>query len=285
MTTWPETTQTYLATLHLATAKQYRAALDDFAAWYTQSYGEQPDPALLTDEEVREWRGYLLGVRKLAASTVNVRLAAVKGLARFAGRELRTKGVKQVQAPVEVLTGRDLGRLEAAIEGHRWGPDWLVKRNLAIIAVMARAGLRVGEVVALDVRDIELNKRSGWATIRRGKGLKERKVPLSLQTRKALQAYLDAQPNLIEALFIAYRSGKRLSKRAVQGMVKDVVRRADITKKVTPHILRHTLATRFIEKGGDIATCSKILGHKNITTTSRYLHPTAQQMQAQVEDL
>jgi len=194
MTTWPETTQTYLATLHLATARQYRTALDDFAAWYTQSYGEQPDPALLTDEEVREWRGYLLGVRKLAASTVNVRLAAIRGLARFAGRELRTKGVKQVQAPIEVLTGRELGRLLAAVEGHRWGAEWMVKRNLAIVSLMARAGLRVGEVVALDVGDVELNARSGWATVRLGKGLKERRVPLSLQTRKALQAYLDAGP-------------------------------------------------------------------------------------------
>ena len=79
MNDWNRITQTYLATLRSATAKQYRAALDDFAAWYVQSYGEQPDPALLTDEETREWRGYLLSVRKLSASTVNSRLAAIKG--------------------------------------------------------------------------------------------------------------------------------------------------------------------------------------------------------------
>jgi len=68
-------------------------------------------------------------------------------------------------------------------------------------------------------------------------------------------------------------------------MVKDAAQRAGISKQVTPHILRHTFATRFLERGGDIATLRNILGHKNIMTTSRYLHPTAQQMQAQVEDL
>jgi site-specific recombinase XerD len=282
---WNQAVEDYLRTLRDSTARQYRVALDDFHCWYVGSYAEDPEPALLTEEELRQWRAYLSGVRKLAASTVNVRLSAVKGLARHHGRTLETEGVRQVEQPIEPLNGRELGRLVAAVEGHQWGPRWLPPRNLAIVAIMARAGLRVGEVVALDVRDVELNERSGWALVRQGKGLKERKVPLSLQTRKRLQAYLDVRPDWAgEALFLT-KSGNRISSGAIQRMVKDAAQRARIDKDVTPHVLRHTFATRFLRKGNDLATLRDILGHASITTTSRYLHPDAAQMQNMVEEL
>ena len=283
--TWNEAVEDYVHTLRDSTARQYRVALDDFHRWYIGSYAEDPEPALLTDEELRQWRGHLSGVRKLAASTVNVRLSAVKGLARHHGRTLETEGVRKVKQPIEPLNGRELGRLVAAVEGHQWGPRWLPLRNLAMVAIMARAGLRVGEVVALDMKDIELKERSGWVLIRQGKGLKERKVPLSLQTRKRLQAYLDVRPEWAdEALFLT-KSGNRVSAGAIQRMVKDAAQRARIDKDVTPHVLRHTFATRFLRKGNDLATLRDILGHASITTTSRYLHPDAAQMQDMVEEL
>ena len=275
----------YLSTLNSTTADRYRTALDDFHRWYTGAYGADPDPALLTDEEAREWRGYLSGVRRLAASTVNVRLAALKGLVRHAGGRIETKGVRQVQQPVEALTGRELGRLVRAVENQQWGPEWLTLRNVALVALMARAGLRVGEVVALDLDDVELNDRSGWVTVRQGKGLKERRVPLSLQARKALAAYLAARPDAdTPALFITNR-WSRLGSRAIQLMVKSAAQRAGIEQGVTPHTLRHTFATRFLEQGGDLVTLRDILGHANIATTSRYLHSTAAKMRGMVEEL
>ena len=91
---WNKAVEAYLRTLRSSTANQYRIALDDFATWYRQSYGEEPEPILMTDEEAREWRGCLSRVQKLAASTVNVRLAALKGLVRhtFATRFLEKGG-------------------------------------------------------------------------------------------------------------------------------------------------------------------------------------------------
>ena len=284
--TWTQAVENYLRTLTASTADQYRRGLEDFAEWYHGTYAEEPQPALLTDEEVREWRGFLSGVRKLAASTVNVRLSAVKGLARSVGRELSVRGVRQVEQPIAPLNGRDLGRLIAAIETHSWGPEWLQKRNRALVSVMARAGLRVKEVVSLDLGDIEINERSGWVKIRQGKGLKERRVPLPLQTRRALSAYLESRPKWAKrpALFLT-KTGNRLSTRAVQRLVKTAAQRAGIDKDVTPHVLRHTYATRFLRKTGDLATLQDILGHTNIATTSRYLHPDAAQMQEMVENL
>ena len=282
---WNETVETYLRTLRESTATQYRMALEDFHRWYVQTYGEEPDPVLLTDEEAREYVAYLSGVRNLKAATVNLRLSALKGLARFCGRKLTVRGVRKVEQPVEPLNGRELGRLVAAVENHDWGPQWLALRNLAIIALLARAGLRVGEVVALDVGDVELNERSGWVLVRRGKGLKERRVPLSREARKALRAYLEARPGWSgDALFVT-KTGRRMDAGAVQRMVKAAARRAGIQKRVTPHVLRHTFATRFLRRGGDLATLQAVLGHANLATTARYLHPDAAKVQEMAEGL
>ncbi len=283
--TWTEAVNAYLSTHREATARRYRSVLEEFAAWYRQSYGEEPEPALLTDEEAREWRAYLTGVKKHSASTVNVKLAAIKGLARSCGVRLEVKGVRKVERPIETLSGRELGRLMRVVENHRWGPGWLRLRNAAMVALMARAGLRVGELVALDHGDVELNKRSGWVTIREGKGLKERHVPLSLQARKALAAYLKERPETeTPALFLS-KGWQRLDERPVQRMVKSAAQRAGIEQDVTPHILRHFFATRFLRKGGDLVTLRDILGHANLTTTSRYLHSDAARMQEMIEEL
>lgn len=285
--TWQEALEGFLETQRNSTARQYRIALDDFEQWYRQSYGEEPEPALLTREEAREWRGHLSSVRKYAASTINVRLAALKGLVDHAGGRLQVETVKQVDKPIEALSARELGRLIRAVEQHRWGPDWLWRRNVALVSVMARAGLRISEALALDIGDVEINERSGWLTIRKGKGLKEREVPLSLQARKDLRSYLEHRPDVDdddEALFLTMRK-TRLSERTVQDMVKSAAQRAGIDKTVTPHTLRHTFASRFLEKGGDLATLRDILGHANISTTSRYVHSDAARMQDAVEEL
>lgn len=283
---WIETVEAYLSSLYHSTADQYRRALEDFAEWYRGTYGEDPEPELLTDEEAREWRAFLIGVRKYAASTVNVRLAALKGVAQYAGGHIDIKGMRKVSRPVEPLTARSLGRLIRAVEAHRWGSDWMPLRNVALVSVMARAGLRVGETVALDLEDIELNPRSGWLVVRQGKGLKERHVPLSLQARKDIRAYLDERPGQAKtpALFIT-KNWNRLDTRSVGYMIRGAARRAGIEQRVTPHTLRHTFATRFLEKGGDLATLRDILGHANLSTTSRYVHSNAQKMQDMVEEL
>ena len=149
----------------------------------------------------------------------------------------------------------------------------------------ARAGLRVSEAVDLDVGDVQIHTRSGWATVRQGKGLKERRVPLSPLARRALDAYLEVRPEAGTSALFLTKNWQRVSERAVQQMVESAAQRAGIEQKVTPHILRHTFATRFLAKGGDLATLRDILGHANVATTSRYLHSNAARMQGMVEEL
>ena len=166
------------------------------------------------------------------------------------------------------------------------GHDWLDKRDVALVAIMARAGLRVSEVLALKVVDLELNARSGKVLVRHGKGSKEREVPLSAEARGALRAYLDVRPQSDLDLVFLSRTLAALNARDVQRLVADAARRAGIKTKVTPHILRHTFATRFLEQSpGDIRTLATLLGHANISTTARYTHPRAQRMQEMVENL
>jgi integrase/recombinase XerC len=283
--TWNEAVKAYLSTQRGITADRYRHALEDFAAWYRGTYGEEPEPKLLTDEEAREWRAYLAGVKKYAAATVNLRLSALKGLVRHAGSRLEVKGMRKVQQPIEPLSGRELGRLMRAVEQHEWGADWMPLRNAALVALMARAGLRIGEVVGLDLEDVALNERSGWVTVRQGKGLKERRVPLSLQARKTLAGYLEVRPEAETPALFLTKSCRRLGKRPVQRLVKSAAQRAGLQQDVTPHVLRHSFATRFLRKGGDLATLRDILGHANLATTSRYLHADATRMQEMVEEL
>lgn len=277
---WEEQVQPFLEQHSGITRRRYGDALREFAEWYRTTYGESPDIRLLTPQEVREYVSYLTTVRRLKAASVNVRLAALRSLARFHERELRVRGVRQERPPVEALDGRELGRLAAALEGE----DWIARRNGAMVALMARGGLRISEVLGLQVEDVEVNARSGWVLVRRGKGVKERRVPLSAEARRALREYLEVRPRRPGPLFLS-RTFQPLTPRDVERLVGEAARRAGIEKRVTPHVLRHTFATRFLRSGGDLATLQAILGHASLATTARYLHPDAGRMQEMVEEL
>ena len=127
-------------------------------------------------------RVQLSGVKGYKAATVNAYLAPIRAIVCAEGRTLKVKSVKQVQAPVETLDARDLGRLINAVDG----PHWSDKRDVALINVMARAGPRVSEALALKVGDVELGPRSGKSLVREGKGLKERSLERRSSNRLAL---------------------------------------------------------------------------------------------------
>jgi site-specific recombinase XerD len=273
----------YLQTVNTAaTQTAYRRALEQFRAWYVGSYGREPNAAQLTAEEAREWRVHLTAVKRASAATVNQRLAALRGLARHHGQMLVVKGMQKVTPPLEPLSGRELGRLLAALAGDRW----LDKRNVAMISLMARAGLRVSEVTALRLSDVQTSERKGQVLIRQGKGLKERTVPLSRMARAELAAYLAVRPSFAGEWLFVSQGGKPLSARDAQRLVSAASRKAGIAQAITPHLLRHTFATRALQQANiDLATLSHLLGLESLTTTARYLHPNRAQVAEMVEEL
>jgi len=280
-TDWQSCVASFLDEYEGITRRRYADALAEFATWYQATYDALPEPALLTAEELREYRNHLVAQGHKAA-TVNLRLAPLRGLLRSIGRNVKVKGVKQVKPAIEALDGRELGRLLAAVEGS----DWQDVRNGAMLAILARAGLRLSEALALKLDDVTLNDRSGSLLVRQGKGKKERTVALAKEARAALRAYLEVRPKMAqtEVLFIS-RSWQPLGARDVQRLITEASRRAGIQKTVTPHTLRHTFATRFLQNGGDVATLASLLGHTNVVTTTRYLHPNAARVQEMVEGL
>jgi len=265
---WNAAVAGYLKTLTGGTRRQYELALTDFLGWYEQTYQAAPEPALLTNEELREWQTYLLEKEKLKAASVNQRLAAVKGLARHCGRRLEVKGVKRVADPIEPLNGRELGRLFAAAEGDSWQDA----RDVALLSLMARAGLRVAEVCALSKDDIVLSPRSGQVLVRRGKGQKERKIALALECRKEVAAYLSRRPDWPTDRLFFSKTGKDLATRDVERLVEKLAQLAGLERPVTPHTLRHSFGRPL---GHLVNTSSDVIrGQERIFSPWRFCTPS-----------
>jgi integrase/recombinase XerC len=141
------------------------------------------------------------------------------------------------------------------------------KRDLAIGMLLRHTGIRVGELAALRLSDLKLGERSGEMVVRWGKGGKYRVLPLNLDARKAIQAYLEVRPQAADDhLFIGQR-GEGLKEQAVGNVIKKYARLADLPQ-VHSHTLRHTFAKELSDKGENLVTVSRMLGHERLETTA-----------------
>jgi integrase/recombinase XerC len=145
-----------------------------------------------------------------------------------------------------------------------------VLRDHAILEFLYSSGLRVGELVGLNVKHLDLNL--GIVRVM-GKGRKERIVPVGDQAIKALKVYLDwrGDPGIEMPLFVNLR-GRRLTSRSVGRLLKKYTRSSGIVRRVSPHSLRHSFATHLLDAGADIREIQEMLGHASLSTTQRYIH-------------
>ena len=158
-------------------------------------------------------------------------------------------------------------------------------RDVAILELLYATGIRVGELVGLDINDVDYSRR----TIRViGKGSKERVVPFGQQAQVAMQHYLDvSRPQLLAsdsgvALFLGAR-GKRIDQRVVRAMVHEVLQSLSGSPDLGPHGLRHSAATHLLEGGADIRAVQEILGHASLATTQLYTHVSMERLRAVFE--
>jgi integrase len=241
--------------------------------------GEQKRLVTLTN-----WRRQLID-RGLAPATVNLALAAASSL--LACHALACPTVARVAVPPGVaraLTRSELRALERLIDGLTSA------RDRAILQVLLRTGLRIGELAALDRRDVEVTQRTGQIVVRHGKGDRYRVVPLSRRARQALKAWLveraehpraPADVTASTPLWLS-RSGARLSARTVNAIVANAMNSAGLDH--TAHALRHTLATRLVrEDGCDLVLVADVLGHQDVKTTARYARSTCDDRRAALE--
>lgn len=236
-----------------------------------------PSPAELDYALLRAYVASLVE-RGLAPSTIGRKLSALRGyFAYLLSEELvASDPMEKLEAPragrplPEVLTHAEVEKLLGAVRtSDRFGT-----RDLAILEVLYGAGLRVSELTGLTLRNLRLEE--GFIQVR-GKGSKERLVPLGGRARVAVERYLrELRPDLERgesggAVFLN-RSGRPLGRMGAWKIVKRYVTQAGLEKPVSPHTLRHSFATHLLEGGADLASVQEMLGHSDISTTQIYTH-------------
>ncbi len=270
---------TYLAAERNAspyTLDIYRRELREFVA-LAKKLGVQAWPDVEPSLILRWLRG--LKERGIVAASVSRRLYELRALCKFLMREgiLALNPAALVSVPKtprrqpRYLTVADTTGLLGVQDTSRA----IGVRDRAILEVLYATGIRVGELVRLDLDDVELQEK----TMRvRGKGDKERVVLFGDPCRAALECYLeDGRPKLVSrkresnALFLN-RLGTRLQAQTVQENIRRYARQAGIKPWVTPHVLRHSFATHLLQGGADLRTIQELLGHERLTTTEKYAH-------------
>lgn len=145
------------------------------------------------------------------------------------------------------------------------------RKSRLIVSLLYSSGLRVSELVNLKVDDLNLKEKLGW--VRRGKGSKDRLFTISESLSEELAKYLDKKENTY-----VFSKEKPLTTRNIQKIIKGARLKAGITKKVTPHTLRHSFATHLLEQGTDIRVIQAVLGHSSLNTTQIYTHISNEQL-------
>lgn len=215
----------------------------------------------------------------LSPRSVSRKLAALRGFYRFARRrgwiaESPADRLRSPRLPKKLPRFLDRDEVGALLDAREEGD--LALRTAALLEVLYGGGLRVSELVGLNLADVDLQNRSLRV---RGKGGKERLVPIGKPAVEAVQQYLPARERLAaaaqkpagDALFLHYRGG-RLSARSVRRLLHRAVLRAGLARDVHPHALRHTFATHLLQGGADLRSIQELLGHASLSTTQTYTH-------------
>jgi integrase/recombinase XerC len=277
------------------TLRNYRVDLTQFLAYLQERGGRGtiPRPDAVDHLAIRGFLARLHGAT-LAKASVARKLATLRSFFRFLCRQghLTANPAKLVQGPrlpmrttphlsvdeVFQLLAAPASAAPASSPQGRSEGEGLRVRDQAILELLYASGLRIGELVALNLADVDLPE--GFARVR-GKGRKERIVPIGRKAREALCPYLDVRsqfharavkgPRDPEALFLNRRGG-RITARSVSRNVLTHLMGSGLGKKITPHGLRHSFATHLLDAGADLRAIQELLGHARLSTTQRYTH-------------
>jgi integrase/recombinase XerC len=267
------------------TVKSYREDLTLALGFFRDRLGtDSVSPERVSTRLVRAWvaaqseHGY-------AKTTIARRLAALRSWFRFLCRQGTlavnpaegVRGQRQDKKLPHFLAAAEINRLLAAPEGD----DPLARRDRAMLETLYSAGLRVGELVGVNLDDLDLD--GGTLTVR-GKGKRERLGMLGSQAVTAILAWLEVRGTLSPtiarqpALFLNHRGG-RLTVRSVGRLLEKYLTQAGLDPRTSPHTLRHSFATHLLDAGADIRGVQELLGHRSLTTTQIYTHVTTQRLQ------
>ena len=234
-----------------------------------------------------DFRDYLFDLmkRRQARSYIRLQFSALRTFYRFlVGRKgLALDPTRELQLPKTekklplVLTRHQIEELLSAplrVEKEKSAPAWMPLRDAAIMEMFYSSGLRLAELTALDVSDVDLYTESVRVF---GKGRKERVCPVGAPALDAIQRYRTAANIHSGALFIN-KSRRRISSRSVWLILKRYLRHTSIPIALSPHKLRHSFATHLLDAGADLRSVQALLGHASLSTTQIYTHVTVERL-------
>ena len=273
------------------TISAYKNDLSQFEE-FTKDRMEQRQTGNLWDQvDSSELSAYVLHLheRGYSDTTRARKVASVRSLFCFMVEEgvIEIDPTENLSSPrlgrslPETLTTEEVETLLYTSEGEE--PE--AARNMAMLELLYASGMRVSEMVSLNLEDIDMKSGSVRCI---GKGSKERMIPIHQQAIEAIRAYLDTARPLFtssktnQAVFVSKR-GNRLTRQGLWLILKGLAVKAGIRKKITPHTLRHSFATHLLQGGAPLRNVQELLGHVSITTTQVYTHLTNEHVRSEYE--
>ncbi|MBM40977.1 MAG: tyrosine recombinase [Acidobacteria bacterium] len=278
------------------TVKAYESDLSQFLAFLERRLRRPADQIQPTEMDHHAVRGFMAELydRGHARASSARRLAAIRAFGRYLRREEEIEQEPGAMVATPKLDRKMPAHLEVnEVERLLAAPDGdtlLGRRDRSILELFYASGLRLSELVGLDLEDVNLSSRLVRVL---GKGGKERIIPFNKNTAAALRTYLGDRESLVrrrprgetsrrravEPLFVNYRGG-RLSSRSVDRLVRKYVAATSARLGISPHALRHSFATHLLERGADLRAIQELLGHARVSTTQRYTHVSDAQLMA-----
>ena len=260
----------------------YRRDLAKFSDFLDK---EKLDFESLTENEIISFEVWLKGLG-MAVTSINRNVSALKSFYKYLAQEFSTNnpvsGLASSKVPRRLPKALTIKEITSLIDSTKREGDPISLRDHAIIELLYGTGARVSEIVGVDINDFAQSDIEGnpITTLKlRGKGSKERIVPLGSFAKNALDEYLvRIRPNLLTksksakvetALFLNQR-GSRLSRQSAWQMISDAADATGLSGKVSPHVFRHSYATHLLDGGADIRVVQELLGHASVTTTQIY---------------
>ena len=254
------------------TLATYTSALEQLRGFLDASV---PRCALPTRHNLRAFIASLLEAG-YSRTTISIRMRAIRAFANFLEREELVEaspmtGVEIPRVPQsmpKVLSAQEIQKLLRAAKTG----TWYGIRNHTILTTFLDSGLRLSELINLNVEDVDLHSQS--IRVRNGKGSKDREVFVGRMSARSLRRWAEVRSyGLTTDAYFSTRDGRRLDKRNVARIIERISSRASMSdRRVHPHLLRHTFATHYIRNGGDAFSLQRILGHSDIKTTMIYVN-------------
>jgi integrase/recombinase XerC len=267
------------------TLENYRHALAEF-----RKAPNQPQWKELTADDFRRYL-FACHKRPMARPTIRLHFSALRTFFKFLTERhgLKSNPLKEVQLPkLEkklplVLTAKQIDELLGAplrMEKSNKAPVWMPARDAAILELFYSSGLRLAELVALDVASVDVYSESVRVL---GKGRKERVVPVGVPALTAIQQYRQEADVHAGPLFIS-KVRRRMARENVWLVLKRYLPHTSIPGNVSPHKLRHSFATHLLDAGADLRSVQSLLGHASLSTTQIYTHVTIERLKAAYQD-